>query len=301
MKKVNYLFVFFTFPLFLFAQDIKVNEKKFTTLLFESNIISGVVGNEDFVFEFNPDGTDNMALLKAAKKNPEETSLVVKTENGTIFNVNVFYGAENKNIIYIKDTLGMNIKTKVKEFKKNVSVPEEKNNENISSEKTNIREDDYTIGNSVLNDNENKSVDCPECIKMIKNPKSIKRIFDEKYNVKAQLNDVYYSNNKLYFVVNFMNSSDLDYSFNYIKSYIDTNNDNRTATSQYLEKNPLFIYNAYRTIQGNNEKVLIFVYEQFSIDNNKKLVFEINESNGERNLLLKVPHYLINNPKKMKK
>ena len=102
-------------------------------------------------------------------------------------------------------------------------------------------------------------------------------------------------------MVNFINSSDLDYSFNYIKSYIDTNNDNRTATSQYLEKNPLFIYNTYRTIQGNNERVLIFVYEQFSIDNNKKLVFEINESNGERNLLLKVPHYLINNPKKMKK
>ena len=136
---------------------------------------------------------------------------------------------------------------------------------------------------------------------MLKDKKSIKRIFDENYSVKVQINDIYYYQNKLYFVINFINESDIDYSFNYIKSYIDTNNDNKASTAQYLEKNPLFIYNAIRTIPGGTNRIIIFVYDQFSIDNNKKIVFEINESNGERNLSLKVPHYLVNNPKKFKK
>jgi hypothetical protein len=298
----KWLFVFITFPLLTIAQDIKVNEKKFTTLIFESNIVSGIVGNEDFIFEFNQDEADNMALLKAVNKSALETSLVIKTENGTIFNLNVLYGVAEKNIVHISDTLGVSIKVKNIENKitHNSNSNTKVNNSELQAKKT-VREDDYTIGNTTLNDNENKQIECVECENILKAKKTIKRVFDENYNVKAQINDIYYFQNKLYFVVNFINESDLDYSFNYIKSYIDTNNDSKVSTTQYLEKNPLFIYNTNRTIRGGTSRVLIFVYDQFSIDNNKKVVFEINESNGERNLSLKVPHYLVNNPKRYKK
>lgn len=300
MKKNKWLLLLILGPILTFGQDIKASEKKFTTLLFESNIVSGIVGNEDFIFEYNVEEPDNIALLKASNRNASETSLVVKTENGTIFNLNIVYGTENKNIVRISDTLGVSMKVK----KNNVTTKNtSKSNENNSEEqiKRNIREDDYTIGNTTLNDNENNQVECQECENILKSKKSIKRVFDENYEVKAQINDIYYFQNKLYFVINFINESDLDYSFNYIKSYIDTNNDSRASTTQYLEKNPLFIYNTNRTIRGGTSRVLIFVYDQFSIDNNKKIVFEINESNGERNLSLKVPHYLVNNPKQYKK
>lgn len=301
MKNYKWFFVFITFPLLTFGQDIKANERKFTTLLFESNIISGIVGSDDYVFEFNQEEPDNVALIKAVNKNASETSLVIKTENGTIFNLNLLYGTDNKNIVRISDTLGVSIKGKSVE--KNITKNTNSNSKSSTEvqAKKSVREDDYTIGNTTLNDNENNQVECVECENILKAKKTIKRVFDENYNVKAQINDIYYFQNKLYFVVNFINESDLDYSFNYIKSYIETNNDSKVSTTQYLEKNPLFIYNTNRTIRGGTSRVLIFVYDQFSIDNNKKVVFEINESNGERNLSLKVPHYLVNNPKRYKK
>ena len=216
MKKNKWLLLLILGPILTFGQDIKASEKKFTTLLFESNIVSGIVGNEDFIFEYNVEDPDNIALLQASNRNASETCLDVKTENGTIFNLNIVYGTENKNIVRISDTLGVSMKVK----KNNVTTKNtSKSNENNSEEqiKRNIREDDYTIGNTTLNDNENNQVECQECENILKSKKSIKRVFDENYEVKAQINDIYYFQNKLYFVVNFINESDLDYSFNYIK------------------------------------------------------------------------------------
>lgn len=307
MNKFLFLLIIYFFSFSIKAQEIKVNEKKHLTLLFESNIISGIVSSDDFVFEYNEDEPDNMALIKAKKSTAEETSLIVKTENGTIFNINVFYGINKKNIIQISDSLGVKSKPLSKSIEPKVSLKEKKNIESkesgVSSNekvKNSLRENDYTIGNTVINDSENKEIDCPECDKIIKSQKSIKRILDETYKVRVQLNNIYYSNNKLFFVIDIKNESDLDYNLNYIKSYVDMGNENKSTSTQYLEKNPILIYNSNRTIPGNTERRFVFVYEQFSIDNNKKLTFEVNESNGERNLSLKIPHFLINNPRKIK-
>ena len=106
MNKYTLLLLLFSFS--LKGQEIKVNEKKHLTLIFESMIVSGIVSSDDYTFEYNENEPDNMALIKANSVNSEETSLIVKTENGTIFNINVVYGKEIKNIIKIHDSLGFN-------------------------------------------------------------------------------------------------------------------------------------------------------------------------------------------------
>lgn len=303
MNKALIIILLFSFS--IKAQEIKVTEKKHITLLFESNIISGIVSNEDYIFEYNQDEPDNMALIKAKSKTAEETSLIIKTENGTIFNINVLYGISNKSIIQISDSLGVKAKTQTphKELTLNKSGLKEKNesSENLKdSVKNSIRENDYTIGSIIINDSENKDIECLVCEKLLKSKKNIKRILDEKYNVKIQLNNIYYLDNKLYCVISFINESDSDYNLNYIKSYVETSNESKTSSTQYLEKDPILIFNSNRTIPVKSERKYIFVFEQFSIDNNKKLTFEVNENNGERNLFLKIPHFLINNPKNLK-
>lgn len=301
MNKFTYL-LFFVFAVGT-AQNIKVNNKKHTVLVFESNIASGIVSNDDFSFEYNESTPDNIALLKANKSKAEETSLVIKTSNGTIFNFTVSYGDSEDNILRILDTDGINtksLKTVSSSGTNVVSKNEEKQNNTSTEVNASIKENDYTIGDIVINDMINNEIDCPECVKVLNDKKSIKRILDENYKVKIQLNNIYYSNNKLYFLLNFINESDLDYNLNYIKSYVSTGNDSKATSSQYLEKYPALIYNSNRTIPGGTERQFVFVYEQFTIDNNKKFVFEVNENNGERNLFLKIPHFLINNPKKLK-
>lgn len=290
-KILTILFIYF-FPFVSFSQDIKVNEKKYLTLLFDSNINSAITSNDDdYILEYNKNEPDNMALVKAKKKNVNDSSIIIKTENGTIFNVNIQYGFEKRNVLEIPDSLG----TQTKKEKAIITKTKGKETKIVNT----IRENDYTIGNITINDMETAKVECNECDKILKSNKSIKRINDEKYKIKIQLNNIYYDNNKLYFILNFVNESDLDYNLNYIKSYVDTGNENKSSSTQYLEKNPILIYNSNRTIPGNSTRKIVFVYEQFSIDNNKKLTFEVNENNGERNLFLKIPHFLINNPRKI--
>ena len=91
------------------AQDIKTNEDKFISMVFNSNIIQGVVGNTDYSFEFDSNGTEKIGLLKATKKNAKSTNLIVKTQNGLLYNINLDYGIAEKNIIVIKESEGINI------------------------------------------------------------------------------------------------------------------------------------------------------------------------------------------------
>lgn len=294
MNKYLILLIFFSFS--IKAQEIKVNEKKHLTLIFETNIVSGIVSNNDYTFEYNENELDNMALIKANKYNAEETSLIVKTENGTIFNINVIYGKDQKNIIKISDSLGVSSK-----FETSLSTKTNDKKEKKELIQTSIKENDYMIGNTVINDNVNNNFVCTECVSMIKKVKGIKRISDEKYNIDVKLYNIFYFQSKIYILINIDNNSKLNYNLNYIKSYVNTNNDNVSSSSQYLEINPVSIFNSNKTIFGDTDRSYLFVYDQFSIDDNKKLIFEINEKNGERNLFLSIPHYLINNPKKFKK
>ncbi len=307
----------------IYAQEIKVKDNKHIILLFESNIESGIVSNDDYTFEYNADKPDNIGLLKAKKKTAEETSLIVKTLNGTIFNMNISYGQSKDNIIKIMDTLGYNpmkktnpkksVPQKVKNTKdvkstkvtekspiKEVVIEDQDQEETAEEVQESLKENDYTVGNLTINDKVNNALECIECQRILNMRKGIKRIVDEKYKIKAQLNNVFYNNNKLYVQINFINDSDLDYNINYIKSYISTGNDNKATSTQYLEKYPIQIYNSNRTIAGGSERKFVFVYDQFTIDNNKAIIFEVNEDNGERNLFLHVPHFLINNPRKLK-
>ena len=79
----------FLLPLFGNAQDIELTNKKFITLLFDSNITTAIVGNNDYILEYSTDENENIALLKAISTKAKETSLVVKTSNGLLFNINI--------------------------------------------------------------------------------------------------------------------------------------------------------------------------------------------------------------------
>jgi hypothetical protein len=276
-----------------------VNENKYLSVVFDSNVIQAAVGNiNDYQIEFNADGEESIVLIKSLSMTSKESNLIVKTKSGYLYNINLIYGNEEKNIISFSQKDGVFTGEQV------ISTPSvsvNKDNGNPLSPLMNIRENDYLIGDTILNDSMNNKLDCDYCLKLSKARKTIKRIVDNNFNIKVQINNLYYIDNKLYFVININNSSDIDYNINYIKSYIDSRDSNKNSSSQYLEKNPIGIFNANRSIKAATDRNYIFVYEQFTIDGNKNLVFEINENNGERNLALKIPSYIINKPINIKK
>lgn len=277
-----------------FSQTLKVNENKYVSIVFDGNIIQGALGNRDFVFDYNPDGTENVGLIKAIKKDAKETNLIVKTSKGNLYNLNIIYGSDDNNIVRISQNEGVNLDdfkntTPTNVTGKTTAVAIENNVKNS------VRENDYIIGDLVINDAENSKIPCDFCEKVLKVGKNVKRINSNNYNIKLDLQNVAYSNGKIYISINVINNSAIDYNINYIKSYVKQSKEEKSS-NQYLEKNPTLIYNSKHVIKGYEERKMIFVYDQFTIDKNKFLVFELNEANGERNQALSIPNYIINNP-----
>jgi hypothetical protein len=279
----------------ILAQDIEVNNSKLLTLIFPSNVVNATVGSNSYSVEYNVDNAEPIIFLKA-KLNAEESNLIVKTEDNTLYNFTLkFSKAIPKNSIIISSDQGINLKSI--SIKASVSGGTATKGGNV---KDNVRENDYTIGNTIINDSENRQVDCSICPGLMEKGKKLKRITSSKYDVKLDLESVYYYDSKIYVIVNMYNLSNVDYFINYIKTYIQQQKESESSSAQYLEMNPIQIYNSNRVIKGNKASKMIFIYNQFTIDNNKNLVFELNEANGERNLNLKIPNYIINKPTNVK-
>ncbi|WP_395076783.1 DUF4138 domain-containing protein [Flavobacterium sp.] len=289
-KKFNILLFLFA-TISLVAQEIKVNENKFVTLIFSSNIISATTGNKDFRFTYDENGEKNMGLLKA-KPGAAESNVTVQTSDNRIYNINLIYSKIIKEtIVKINKETGVLLSSETN----TPIVTKNEITDETDKEKTSVRENDYTIGETIINDAEFKANECTECDKLLKIGKYVKRVNSQEYDIRLDLENVSYANSKIYVCVNIANKSNIDYKINYIKTYIKQSKDN-TSSNQYLEKNPKEIYNTQHIIKGRTNRQMIFIYDQFTIDNNKNLVFELNEANGERNLFLYIPHFLINNP-----
>lgn len=284
----------FFFCAFATAQTLKVNENKLVSVVFDSNIIQGAVGNDDYNFNFNPEGTESVALLQATKKGAKPSNLVVKTSNGILYNINIEYSLDSQNIVRIEQSQGIKLTNSTAESPSTA----QNGADDKSNIKRSIRENDYTIGNTVINDAVNKQQDCGLCDKIFAIGKNVKRINSTNYNIKLDLENVAYSEGKVYVSINIINNSNIDYNINYIKSYVKQSKE-KASSNQYLEKNPIQIFNSNREIPAASNRKFIFVYDQFTIDKNKSFVFELNEANGERNQTLYINNFIINNPLKI--
>ncbi len=282
------------FCAFATAQTLKVNENKLVSVVFDSNIIQGAVGNGDYNFNFNPEGTESVALLQATKKGAKPSNLVVKTSNGILYNINIEYSLDSQNIVRIEQSQGIKLTNSTAES----PTIAQNGADDKSNIKRSIRENDYTIGNTVINDAVNKQQDCGLCDKIFAIGKNVKRINSTNYNIKLDLENVAYSEGKVYVSINIINNSNIDYNINYIKSYVKQSKE-KASSNQYLEKNPIQIFNSNREIPAASNRKFIFVYDQFTIDKNKSFVFELNEANGERNQTLYINNFIINNPLKI--
>ena len=65
---------------------------------------------------------------------------------------------------------------------------------------------------------------------------------------------------------------------------------------QKIPLEPVYIENMPAKIKEGKVKRLVYVLPKFSLSDDRNLVVELNEKNGERNVRLKVKNKFINNP-----
>lgn len=271
---------------------------KNTTLFFSNPIKSGIVGNENFTFGYNRENYGKIGILKAMPG--EESNLLVITENGNIFSFTIKYKKDiDKTNYFINDSLAIgnesgdvlnNAIQKLNKREEKIITPESL--ENTISEA-------ITVNNYEKNEETTKdSVSTYEklCLAEIAKPNFYNKIHGVKDKIMVKLKTISYLNNELYFTVILKNESTLDYDINYLNFYITSRNKKKNTTTQTIPYKSKYIHNLPTKIKAGDNIEVVYVYQKFSINENKILLIEMTEENGERNVKLEIPNTFINNP-----
>ncbi|WP_422858619.1 DUF4138 domain-containing protein [Flagellimonas sp. S174] len=269
---------FFTAMLFcslqLFAQyrldTIYANDTKNVALFFPEPIRQGITGSDNFVFTFNREKEQHLGLLQA--KPGKESNLLVINKNGAIFSYIVKYSAELSKLNYF------------------ISESSSIGNENRAG--TDEIDTDYS--NEVPL---NKSHYYERFSTYLLNRKTYGHLKRKRSNgVVLSLENIVFDKQELYVVVKIKNNSSMDYDVNFLNLSIETRQKGKRKSLQRIYKEPVYKHQLPSKIREGALERLVYVLPKFSISNERRVVLELNENNGERNIRLKIPHRLMNNP-----
>src|SRR5690554_3420268 len=112
-------------------------------------------------------------------------------------------------------------------------------------------------------------------------------------NIKVILNGIYVNNNKMYVLMRIDNNSNINYDVNAFKFYI-TNSKGIATSEQTVDVNILNVTPDLKVLpKGKNN--IVFMFDKFSVGDDKQLLFELTEKNGDRNISFKILASLIDN------
>jgi conjugative transposon TraN protein len=230
--------------------SLKITLNKTTNLIFPYGITSVDRGSADVLVQ-KAKGVENILLVKAGKENFLETNLSVITADGKLYSFI---------LEYVKDPSVMNI-----------SFVED----SIISERSDFRKRGYDLA---AFQKDKKGI--------LSDKIRIRGVRDNKYEVDFRLNGIYIMNDIMFFKLEVINNSTINYDVDMLKFFIkDEKRSNRTA-SQEIEKQPLYVHGDTSTILANSTGILLFALSKFTIPDKKYLSVQMMEKNGGRNLQL---------------
>lgn len=313
MKKIIFILIILFLKIELsYSQNITPNSpqeliiyctsSKNTNLFFSSAIKSGIVGNSNFTFGYSSSGNSKIGILKATPG--AESNLLVITENGNIYSFIVRYKAEITMLNYfVKDNMAIGNESGAVIF--NDGTGENLREEKVASTKNLPEVNSKTVDAIKVNNYETSSEESSpkdtnsfqaNANKEIEKHIFYNRIYGSKDKITIKLKNICYIENELYFSLILKNDSTLDYDINYLNFYVISRNKNRNTVAQTIPYEAMYIHNNPTRISAKNETEVVFVYKKFTINENKLLLVELTEDNGERTIKLEIPNSFINNP-----
>lgn len=247
---------------------IYANDTKNVALFFPEPIRQGITGSDNFVFTYNREKEQYFGLLQATPG--VESNLLVINGNGSVFSYILRYKKQLSKLNYfipLTNSIG-NEKPVIKD--------------SVQSYSLDIRETKYDYRKFCLALLKRKLQNC-----------IIKR---RNEGIVLGVEHVVFDREVLYFVLQIRNNSTLDYDVNFLDLSIESRQKGKTKSAQRLLKEPLYTYNLPSKIPKNEMIRFVYVLPKFSLSNDKRVIMELYEENGERSVELQIPHRFINNP-----
>ena len=249
---------------------IYANDRKNVALFFPEPIRQGITGSENFVFTYNREKEQYFGLLQA--KQGKESNLLVINRNGSIFSYIVRYKAQLSKLNYF--------------------IPMASS---IGNEKPKVKD-------SIQPETFEKSIDNSTyyyqkfCSYLLDRRQYLGRYTRRNDGVIIRLENIVFDKEELYFVIQIRNNSTLDYDLNFLNLSIETRQKGKKKSLQRLYQEPIFKHHLPSKIVVNETVRFIYVMPKFSLSNDRRVVLELNEKGGERNIQMKISHKYINNP-----
>lgn len=237
-----------------------VTYNKTSHLIFSAPIRYVDLGS-DYLMASKAEGAGNVLRVKATVPDfQDETNFSVITEDGKFYSFDVYYSP-------YPDAFSYDLTPK---FQTEKSITE----------------------NNVLFDE--LGDDAPYLTKLMlegihrKNQKAIKHIGSRSYDIRFLLKGIYIHNGKFYFHTELRNKSNVPFNIDYVNfKIVDRKLAKRTVIQERVIA-PLSSYQSFDKVEGNDRKRNVFLFDQFTIADDKLLVIEIFEKNGGRHQKLEI-------------
>lgn len=127
------------------------------------------------------------------------------------------------------------------------------------------------------------------CISVSSRKKNLSGVGTSEYKMDARIPNIYVKDNLMYLKIRVENQSNINYDMDYIRFFITDEKVAKQTSRQELEILPLYIYNEpLRQVKGNEFVEKVFVFQKFTIPNDKTVRTVIGEKNGGRTLNFKL-------------
>jgi conjugative transposon TraN protein len=234
-----------------------VSCQKTSHIIFPCTVRSVDLGSGDLIAQ-KAAGAENILQLKAVRENFGETNLSIVTSDGHFYSFLVNYSPrpECLNLRFQPEAgPGMTDSVAVAHFPTAATG-------NAAMEK---------ISESIA-----------------RTPQFMYGIRDRSYGIRFILSGLFIKDDVIFFKLEAKNNTQINYDLEVLDFFIKDIRQSRRTSIQELQQHPLYIYHNPDVIKGHSKRVWVVALQKFTIPGKKKLVIQLMEKNGGRNLRLRI-------------
>lgn len=257
---------------------IYANDQKNVALFFPFPIRQGITGSENFIFTYNREKEEHLGLLQALPGN--ESNLLVISNTGAVFSYIVRYSENLNKLNYFIEYSG--------------SIGNENPNFQNKSEGEEEVIAVQTVPEKLVTDKEFYYKNFSAYL--LRNKQRLGNIKKRREGIQLKVENIVFQGEELYFEIKIDNNSPIDYEPAFLSIAVETRQKGKKKSIQKLVQEPVYTYRVPLKVQKGNVARFVYVLPKFSIAEDKVVVIDLKEMNGERDIKLKVKKKFINNP-----
>lgn len=242
-------------------EELEITYNKTTSVVFPSIIKSVDRGSRDILAQ-KAKGVDNVLQLKAARYGFPQTNLTVITSDGNIHQFKVGFVKEPTSLV--------------------LRIDEQQ--DEVSDAPKLIFQTDMT--ETEMENHASKITNAKRSIRFVK---------ESKYKIGLSLRGIYIRENVIFYHFRIDNRSNINYDVDFLRFYIQDKQKVKRTASQEVDIKPIYVFGDAEKIRGQTAEDVVYALEKFTIPDAKRLVIEMFEMNGGRNLSLSIRNKTIVN------